>query len=93
MSSKPVLLLFGYGPRTGKLIADKFAKAGYRVAASGRSLKDGPVNEDFLNIKVDLANPSIVPEVYQKTQAYFKTAPNVVVYNGQFPFHSYYLFH
>jgi NAD(P)-dependent dehydrogenase (short-subunit alcohol dehydrogenase family) len=82
MSSKPVFLLFGYGPRTGKLIADKFFKAGYRVAVTGRSLDDGPVEENFLNIKADLADPAVVLEVYKKTHAYFKAAPNVVVYNG-----------
>jgi NAD(P)-dependent dehydrogenase (short-subunit alcohol dehydrogenase family) len=82
MSSLPVLLLFGYGPRTGKSIADKFLKAGYRVAVTGRSLKDGPVDDNFLNIKADLADPAIIPEVYKKTQAYFKAVPNVVVYNG-----------
>jgi len=82
MSSKPVLLLFGYGPRTGKPIADKFLKAGYRVAAAGRSLEDGPVDESFLNIKADLADPNVVPEVYNKTSAYFKAAPNVVVFNA-----------
>lgn len=82
MSAKPILLLFGYGPRTGKFIADKFVQAGYRVAATGRSLKDGPVDEGFLNIKADLADPAVVLEVYEKTQAYFKAAPNVVIYNG-----------
>ena len=72
MSSKPVFLLFGYGPRTGKLIADKFFKAGYRVAVTGRSLNDGPVEENFLNIKADLAVPAVVLEVYKKTHAYFE---------------------
>jgi nucleoside-diphosphate-sugar epimerase len=82
MSSKPILLVFGYGPRTGKPITDKFVKAGYRVVATGRSLKDGPVNEGFLNVKADLADPSVVSEVFKRAQSYFKAAPNVVVYNG-----------
>jgi NAD(P)-dependent dehydrogenase (short-subunit alcohol dehydrogenase family) len=83
MSSQPVLLILGYGPRTGKFIADKFFQAGYRIAATGRGLKDGLVEDGFLNIKADLADPAVVLEVYKKTQAYFKAAPNVVVYNGE----------
>lgn len=83
MSAKPVLLIFGYGPRTGQPIAQKFANAGYRVAATGRSLDDGPVDKDFLKIKADLADPASVTEVYKKTRAYFKAVPNVVVYNGE----------
>lgn len=82
LASKSVLLLFGDGPRNGEPIADKFVNAGYRVAATGRSLKDGLVEEGFLNIKADLADLAVVAEVYKKTQAYFKVAPNVVVYNG-----------
>lgn len=82
MSSQPVLLIFGYGPRTGRFIADKFLEAGYRVAVTGRSLKDGPVDDTFLNIKADLADPAIVAEVFKKTQAYFQAVPNVVVYTG-----------
>lgn len=82
MSSKPVLLILGYGPRTGKFIADKFFQAGFQVAATGRGLNDGPVEEGFLNIKADLADPAVVLEVFEKTKAHFKAAPNVVVYNG-----------
>ena len=76
------MLLFGDGPRNGEPNADKFVNAGYRVTATGRSLKDGLVEEGFLNIKADLADLAVVAEVYKKTQAYFKVAPNVVVYNG-----------
>ena len=72
----------GYGPRTGKFIADKFFQAGFQVAATGRGLKDEPVGEGFLNIKADLADPAVVLEVFEKTKAHFKAAPNVVVYNG-----------
>ena len=87
MSSKPVLLILGYGPRTGKYIADKFFEAGYRVAATGRGLKDGLVGEEFLNIKADLADPAVVLEVFEKTKAQFQAAPNVVVYNGEVALH------
>ena len=83
MSSKPVLLILGYGPRTGKFIADKFFQAGYRVAATGRGLKDGLVEDGFLNIKADLADPDIVLDVFKKTKTHFSAAPNVVVYNGE----------
>lgn len=69
MSFQIVLLLFGYRPRIGKFIANKFSQPGYRIALTGRSLTDGPVDENFLNIKADLADPAVVPQVYEKTQA------------------------
>jgi NAD(P)-dependent dehydrogenase (short-subunit alcohol dehydrogenase family) len=82
MSYKPTLLLFGVGPRTGTFIASKFAGAGYQVAATGRSVKDGPVRDGYLNIKADLADPAVVPEVFDKAQKHFGAPPNIVVYNG-----------
>ena len=82
MTFKPTILIFGIGPRTGTFIANKFAAAGYQVAATGRSVEDGSVREGYLNIKADLVDPAIVPEVFAKVKAHFGAPPNVVVYNG-----------
>jgi NAD(P)-dependent dehydrogenase (short-subunit alcohol dehydrogenase family) len=85
MTSKPTVLIFGVGPRTGTFIANKFAGAGYQVAATGRSVEDGPVRDGYLNIKVDLTDIAVVPDVFAKVKAHFGTPPNVVVYNGTCP--------
>ena len=42
MTSKPTVLIFDVSPRTGTFIANKFAGAGYQVAATGRSVEDDP---------------------------------------------------
>ena len=42
MTSKPTVLIFGVSPRAGTFIANKFAGAGYQVAATGRSVEDDP---------------------------------------------------
>lgn len=42
MTSKPTVLIFGVGPRTGTFIANKCAGAGYQVATTGRSVEDDP---------------------------------------------------
>ena len=42
MTSKPTVLVFDVSPRTGTFIANKFAGAGYQVAATGRSVEDDP---------------------------------------------------
>jgi NAD(P)-dependent dehydrogenase (short-subunit alcohol dehydrogenase family) len=85
MTFKPSVLIFGVGPRTGTFIADKFAGAGYQVAATGRSVEDGPLSDGYLNVKADLTNPAVVPDVFAKVKAHLGTPPNVVVCNGTRP--------
>jgi NAD(P)-dependent dehydrogenase (short-subunit alcohol dehydrogenase family) len=82
MTSKATVLIFGVGPRTGNFLANKFAGAGYQVAAIGRSVENGVVRDRWLNIKADLADPAVVSEVFAKVNAHFGAPPNVVVYNG-----------
>jgi NAD(P)-dependent dehydrogenase (short-subunit alcohol dehydrogenase family) len=84
-TSKPIVLIFDVGPRTGTFIANKFAGVGYQVAATGRSVGDGPVRDRYLNIKADLTDPTVVPDVFAKVKAHFGTPSNVVVYNGTRP--------
>ena len=85
MTFKPSVLIFGVGPRTGTFIADKFVGAGYQVVATGRSVEDGPLRDGYLNVKADLTNLAVVPDVFAKVKAHFGTPPNVVVYNGTRP--------
>jgi len=69
----PLSLIFGVGPRTGTFIANKFAGAGYQVAATGCSVKDGPASDGYLNIKADLTDPAVVPDVFAKVKAHCGT--------------------
>jgi NAD(P)-dependent dehydrogenase (short-subunit alcohol dehydrogenase family) len=71
MTSKPTVLIFGIGPRTGNFITNKFADAGYQVAATGRSIEEGPIRNGWLGIKADLANPAVVTAVFAKSECVF----------------------
>ena len=52
---------------------------GYQVAATGRSVGDDPVHDGYLNIKADLTDPAVVPDVFAKVKAHFSTPPNIIV--------------
>lgn len=83
ISSKPVILILGYGPNIGHAIASRFAAQGYRVAIAARSLQDGIVNEaGWMQLYVDLSFPETVPAVFSKVTESIGI-PSVVVYNGR----------
>jgi NAD(P)-dependent dehydrogenase (short-subunit alcohol dehydrogenase family) len=82
MSSKPVILILGSGPRVGAAVAKKFASAGYSVVIASRKGTGGKSAEGYLSIKVDLSDPSSIPTVFDAVKSEFKIAPNVVVYNA-----------
>jgi NAD(P)-dependent dehydrogenase (short-subunit alcohol dehydrogenase family) len=77
-----VLLILGGGANIGAAVANKFAAGGYKVAIAARSVVDGLDNSTgFLNIRADLSDPAVVPNIFDKTRAKFGL-PSVVVYNG-----------
>lgn len=82
MSSKPVALILGSGPRVGAAVAKEFASTGYSVAIASRKATDGKIAEGYLSVKADLSNPSSIPAVFDAVKAEFKSAPSVVVYNA-----------
>lgn len=82
MSSKPIALIIGSGPRVGAAVAQKFASIGYSVAVTSRSKSGGKTSEGYLSIKADLSSPSAVPEIFQKVKSELNGAPSVVVYNA-----------
>ncbi|KAF2121318.1 hypothetical protein BDV96DRAFT_640714 [Lophiotrema nucula] len=82
MSSKPVALILGSGPRVGAAVAKRFANTGYFVAIASRKATGGKSAEGYLSIKADLSDPSSIPAVFDAVKAEFQGAPNVVVYNG-----------
>jgi NAD(P)-dependent dehydrogenase (short-subunit alcohol dehydrogenase family) len=82
MSTKPIALILGSGPRVGAATAKKFASIGYLVAVASRKATDGKTAEGYLSVKLDLSNPSSIPAVFDAVKSEFQGAPSVVVYNG-----------
>lgn len=82
MSSKPVALILGSGPRVGAAVAKKFANAGYFVAIASRKATGAQTAEGYLSVKADMSNPSSIPAVFDLVKAEFQSAPSVVVYNA-----------
>ena len=79
MSSKPVALIIGSGPRIGAAVAKKFANTGYSVAIASRKAESA---EGYLSVKADVSNPSSIPGIFEAVNAEFKSAPSVVIYNA-----------
>ncbi|RDW63386.1 hypothetical protein BP6252_10931 [Coleophoma cylindrospora] len=82
MSSKPVALILGSGPRVGAAVAKKFINTGYQVAIASRKATGGKTVEGYLSITADLSNPSSIPAVFEAVKAEFHSPPSVVVYNA-----------
>ncbi|KAI0185465.1 hypothetical protein EV127DRAFT_441538 [Xylaria flabelliformis] len=81
MSYEKIILIVGAGPRLGAGIASRFRDGGYKVALAARSLTTGLSAEGTLEIKIDLSDPTSVPQMFE-TVKQFWGIPNVVVYNG-----------
>ena len=77
-----VILILGAGPNIGESIASKFIEGGYKVAVAARSLPNHlSADGRLLKIKVDLIDPTSVPNVFKVTLDHLGP-PNVVIYNG-----------
>jgi NAD(P)-dependent dehydrogenase (short-subunit alcohol dehydrogenase family) len=79
--STPVLLVLGAGPKIGLSVAKAFADKGYKVALAARSLQDGVGEDEYLHLKIDLANTEEIQKVFTKVKEKLGV-PAVVVYNG-----------
>jgi NAD(P)-dependent dehydrogenase (short-subunit alcohol dehydrogenase family) len=82
MSSTPVILILGAGPRVGASVAQKFASIGYKVAIASRKGTDSKTNEGFLSLKADFTKPDSVSALFDKVKSEYNVAPSVVVYNA-----------
>ena len=82
MSSQPVALILGSGPRVGAAVAKKFDSTGYHVAIASRKGTGGKTAENYLSIRADFSDPSSLPVVFDAVKAEFHSAPSVVVYNA-----------
>ena len=84
MSSPAVILILGGGPRIGLSVARKFASEDFKVAIASRSVVDGSDSPDgYLQLRVDLSEPTSVPRVFEVVKSRFGVPPCVVVYNGK----------
>ena len=83
MSHKIVLIL-GAGPHIGHYATLAFKARGYSVAIAARSLNDGRNEDGDLQIRLDLADPSMISQAFTKVRDAFGSPPSVVVYNGEF---------
>ncbi|KAL1607133.1 hypothetical protein SLS59_002837 [Nothophoma quercina] len=82
MSSKPIVLILGSGPRVGAAVAKQFANTGYSVAVASRKAVKGLTAEGYLSVKADLSDPLSLPAIFDAVKAEFHSAPSVVVYNA-----------
>jgi NAD(P)-dependent dehydrogenase (short-subunit alcohol dehydrogenase family) len=80
MSSKPVALILGTGPRVGTSVARKFVADNYDVAIVSRTGigLDGGV----YSLAADFANPDSIPAIFEQVKAKFDAAPSVIIYNA-----------
>ena len=82
MSTNPLLLLLGVGPRIGSAVAKHFARHGYEVAVASRSGNNKRTEDGYFFIKADFSHSSSVPATFEAANAEFGVAPSVVVYNA-----------
>ncbi|KAH7131856.1 hypothetical protein B0J11DRAFT_520233 [Dendryphion nanum] len=82
MSSTPVILVLGAGPRVGSAIATLFSSHGYKIALASRSGTNSTDASGILSLKADFSNPSTISPLFAAVKKEFHTAPNVVVYNA-----------
>lgn len=82
MSTKPVILILGSGPRIGTSIAAGFAAAGYNVAITSRKGTNTFNEAGHLHLQADFTDPGSVPSAFAAVQTHFSAPPAVVVYNA-----------
>lgn len=81
MSTTPILLILGSGPRIGAAVAAKFASNGYHIALASRHGTGTRTVEGFLSLNADFSELDSIPRVFAAVKSEFGAAPSVVVYN------------
>ncbi|KAJ5107360.1 hypothetical protein N7456_004035 [Penicillium angulare] len=79
--NSPVLLILGSGPNIGTAVGKAFADKGYRVAFASRRADSEKSTAEEVHMKVDLAVPTSIAEVFSKVKEALGI-PSVVVYNA-----------
>ncbi|KAF2691249.1 NAD(P)-binding protein [Lentithecium fluviatile CBS 122367] len=80
MSTTPVILILGAGPRIGHSVATKFASKGYEVAVVSR--KGSTTITGALALTADFTTPTSIPALFSTVKDHFGAAPSVIVYNA-----------
>lgn len=82
-----VAVIFGFGLNVGVDVAQALATQGYKVAVVSRSDKHASSANGYLQVLVDLSDPSSVEVVFSRVVKELGH-PSVVVYNGMLSFNS-----
>lgn len=87
VGKQPVVLLITLANQivfnpVGANSASQFAAEGFRVASASRSKTTRLIDEQHLDVKVDLSDPSTIPGVFRKVEAEFGAPPEVVITIG-----------
>jgi NAD(P)-dependent dehydrogenase (short-subunit alcohol dehydrogenase family) len=82
MTSQPILLILGSGPRIGHSIAAQFASNNYTIVTASRSGIGSKTAEGYLSLKADFTKPESIPGIFDAIKAEYNTAPSVVIYNA-----------
>ena len=80
MSSKPVALILGAGPRVGAAVASKFIANFYSTVIVSRKGKN--TVEGTTSLAADLSEPASIPGVFRHVKEMFGVPPSVVIYNA-----------
>ncbi|KAM0347363.1 hypothetical protein ACHAPU_004883 [Fusarium lateritium] len=77
----PIVLIFGAGAKTGRVIANAFQSKGYKLALASRSQDPDTSTEHELHIPTDCSDTDSVLQAFEKTRSAFGH-PSVVIYNA-----------
>lgn len=82
MTTKPVVLILGAGPRIGASVADKFSSNNFNVVVASRSGNGAKNDKGFLSLKANFTDPDSIPALFEAVKTEFHTSPSVVIYNA-----------
>jgi NAD(P)-dependent dehydrogenase (short-subunit alcohol dehydrogenase family) len=82
MSTAPVALILGAGPRIGAAVAEAFSNLGYRIALASRKGIDALNDQGYLSLKIDFAQPDSLPSLFDAVEKHFDATPATIVYNA-----------
>jgi NAD(P)-dependent dehydrogenase (short-subunit alcohol dehydrogenase family) len=84
MSTSPVALILGAGPRIGLSVAKQLSSQGYRIVIVSRSGSGASTTliDGVLSLKADFTKPDSIPALFSAVEKEFHSLPSVVVYNA-----------
>jgi NAD(P)-dependent dehydrogenase (short-subunit alcohol dehydrogenase family) len=82
MSTKPLVLVLGSGPRVGAAVVQAFLEKGYNVAVAARQGNNTKDDQGVLSLKADFNDPNSIPDLFKTVESEFNTFPSVIIYNA-----------